>query len=125
LTGGHKIRSAPVTKRVNRASKTGVKGVDTEISGQTHTLRKNSMNKLLMTLCVFAFAATAYAQGTAPATPAAPAPKAAEPPKAEAPMKADTSKMAATDTAKTTTKKKKKSTKHKTEKAASEKAPAK
>src|SRR5207247_5307260 len=59
LTGEHKIRHAPATKRVNRASKTGVKSVDTEISGQTHTLRKNSMNKLLMTLCAFAFAATA------------------------------------------------------------------
>ena len=31
------------------------------------------MSKLLTALCAIAFAATAYAQGTAPATPAAPA----------------------------------------------------
>jgi hypothetical protein len=109
-------------RRVNRRSNAGVNGVDTDIPVENHILRKNSMNKLLMTLCAFAFAATAFAQGTAPGTPPAPAPKAAEPAKAEAPMKADSSmksdssKMAATDTGKATKKTthKKKSTKHKT-----------
>ena len=78
------------------------------------------MNKLLTALCAFAFAATAYAQGTTPAAkPAEPmkadAPKAAAPVKAEAakPVVTDAGKPAATDGTKPATSKKHKSKKKK------------
>ena len=77
------------------------------------------MNKLLTALCAFAFAATAYAQGTTPAAkPAEPmkadAPKAA-PVKAEAakPVVTDAGKVAATDGTKPSSTKKQKSKKKK------------
>ena len=52
------------------------------------------MNKLLTALCAFAFAATAYAQGTAPATPAKPA----DSMKATAPVTAEAAKPATSKT---------------------------
>ena len=99
-------------------------------------LRKNSMSKLLTALCVFAFAATAYAQGTTPATPMTPAApaKTGEAPKATPAtpatsatpaMKSETPKTA--EAGKTTVKKtthKKKSKSKKTPTADSAPAPS-
>jgi len=76
-------------------------------------LRKNSMSKLLIALCAFAFAATVCAQGTTPAAPATPATPATPAMKAETP-----SKSAGADTTKPM-----KKTTHK-KKAKSKKAPA-
>src|SRR2546422_4593387 len=125
----------PGPDRVNRVSKRSVNGGDTDFPCHFHPFKDDSMSKLLTALCAIAFAATAYAQGTAPATPAAPAKAAA--PATPAPsatpatpaaksdaMKADTTKSAMADTGKTTVKK----TTHKKKKAkstmATEAAPA-
>jgi hypothetical protein len=70
------------------------------------------MNKLLTALCAFAFAATAYAQGTAPATPAKPA----DSMKATAPVTAEAAKPVATETAKPAAEPTAKKSKHKSKK---------
>ncbi len=78
------------------------------------------MNKLLIALIAGAFAATAWAQGAAPApdtTTAAPAMKTAEPMKAES-MKADTGMKKAGNSMQPKAKKHKKHKKHKAKKEA-------